>query len=269
MVKGDGTAMNSSRRHGIIVDMVRQNGRVRVDELARTLDTSRETIRRDLNHLSQRGLLTKVHGGAVRPGLNIEGDFEKRLNENVAAKRAVARAAAALFEPGDSLFIDTGSTTLFFAEQIARLGGMSVATNSVAVAASLSGGKTPSDVFLVGGAFNYDNRQTVGETACAHIESFRAHTAVLTVGAIHPEAGVMDYNNEEAQVARAMIRQARRVVVLADTSKFGCTAMFAVCDLNRVDILVCETPPQPEFAGALNAAGVRLVTPEGVQEADG
>jgi DeoR family glycerol-3-phosphate regulon repressor len=259
-----GTGMNYRKRHEIIVDLVRENGKVSVDDLAERLDASRETIRRDLVRLSERGLVKKVHGGALRPNLNpslsIEGEFDKRMNENVSAKRAVASAAVRLFEPGDTMFIDTGSTTVFFAEQLAQTRGFTVATNSAIVAATLSGSEQASRAFLLGGEFNADNRQTVGEMALAHIRSFRARTAVIAVGAIDATAGVMDFNIEEAQVARAMIEQAERVVVLADSSKFDRTAMFTVCDLAEIDILVCDAPPPEHLALAMRDAGIELVT---------
>lgn len=252
--------MNYRKRYEIIVDCVRADGRVSVEKLADRLDASRETIRRDLTRLSDRGLVKKVHGGAVRPSLNIEGQFDKRMNENVAAKRAVAAAAMSLFEPGETLFVDTGSTTVFFAEQLAQIGGFTIATNSVVIAATLAGSEKRSSVFLLGGEFNADNRQTAGEVALSHIRDLRARTAVLTVGAIHPTAGVMDFNIEEAQVAHAMVEQAERVVVLADSSKFDRTAMFAVCALSKIDVLVCDTPPPEHLAHAMKDAGVELVT---------
>lgn len=107
--------MNNRKRREIIVDLVREHGEASVEDLAERFDASRETIRRDLAQLSDRGLVKKVHGGAVRPTLNIEGEFDKRMNENVSAKRAVASAAMRMLEPGDTMFIDTGSTTVFFA----------------------------------------------------------------------------------------------------------------------------------------------------------
>jgi DeoR/GlpR family transcriptional regulator of sugar metabolism len=255
-----GTGMNFHKRHEIIVDLVRENGEVSVDELAERFDASRETIRRDLGRLSDRGFVKKVHGGAVRPSLNIEGEFDKRMNENVSAKRAVASAAVKLFNPGDTMFVDTGSTTVYFAEQLAQIGGFTVATNSAIVAATLSGSEKRSRAFLLGGEFNADNRQTVGEMALSHIRSFRAHTVVLAIGAIHATAGVMDFNIEEAQVARAMIDRAERVVVLADSSKFDRTAMFAVCELGEIDVLVCEALPSENLVRAMRDAGIELVT---------
>ncbi len=252
--------MNNRKRHEIIVDLVRENGKVSVDQLAEGLDASRETIRRDLVQLSDRGLVKRVHGGAVRPSPSIEGAFDKRMNEYVSAKRAVASAAVRMFEPGDTMFIDTGSTTVFFAEQLAQIGGFTVATNSAIVAATLAGSDKRSRAFLLGGEFNADDRQTVGEMALSHIRSFRARTAVLAVGAIHETAGVMDFNIEEAQVARAMIDQAERVVVLADSSKFDRTAMFTVCGLEEIDILVCDALPPEHLVRAMRDAGIELVT---------
>ena len=120
--------MKPGIRRERIVDLVRERERVSVDDLAALLGSSRETIRRDLTELAGRGLIRKVHGGAMMPEVPREGAFPARLSEAIREKRAVARAAAALFGAGDTLFIDTGTTTLLFAEELARRPGVLGAT---------------------------------------------------------------------------------------------------------------------------------------------
>ena len=102
-----------------ILEMVHERGRVMVDELAILLDASHETIRRDLGTLADRGAVRKFHGGAALPSIQVEGPYDRRMVENAPAKRAIARLAASLFKPGDTIFIDTGTTTAF----LARIGG--------------------------------------------------------------------------------------------------------------------------------------------------
>ena len=199
------------------------------------------------------------------PSVGFEGPFRDRMTANAAAKMRIAQAAARLFSPGETLFVDTGSTTVFFAEIISKISGLTIITNSVEIARIISLGTGGRKVFLIGGEFCGDNRETVGSLAVAQISAFRAHHAVLTIGALDTRVGAMDYNIEEAQVARAMIDQAERVTVLADSSKFDHIAAFEVCPLSRIGTLVCEETPKDGLAQSLQAAGVR-VTDTGLGE---
>ncbi|MEN8143296.1 MAG: DeoR/GlpR family DNA-binding transcription regulator, partial [Thermodesulfobacteriota bacterium] len=184
--------------------------------------------------------------------------FRDRMGDNPAAKAAVAAEAVKLIKAGETLLIDTGSTTLYFAEKLTEVPNLTVVTNSAEIARIISLAKSKSKTFLLGGEFNADNRQTVGSMAISQIRSFRAHHAVLTVGGLDLRTGVMDFCIEEAQVARAMIEQAESVTVLVDSSKFGRIASFEVCSLNRVNHLVCDQQPPVKIKEALLKAGVTV-----------
>lgn len=254
--------MKIHRRQINLVEIVRKNGRASVEELANHLGTSRETIRRDLTQLASSGKIQKIHGGATIPRVFGEGPFLQRLSENVDAKIKVARAAASLFKPGETLFIDTGSTTLFFAEEVARMAGLTVITNSTEIARTIAKANNDSRVFLLGGEYNVDNSQTVGTMVAAQIRSFRAHHTVLTIGALDKRTGAMDFNIEEAQVARAMIEQSEELTVLSDISKFDTLASFEVCPLAKINRLVSDARPPNDICETLQAAGAQIVLPE-------
>lgn len=242
------------------MDIIRTAGQASVSELATRLETSRETIRRDLSALARHRKIEKFHGGATLPTAGLEGPFRDRMTQNAAAKVRIANAAQPLFAPGETLLIDTGSTTVFFAEMIAGLKGLTVVTNSSEVATVVSRGAAGNKVFLIGGEFVGDNRETVGSLAVSQLRAFRAHHAVLTVAALDARAGAMDFNIEEAQIARTMIEQSEKVTVLADASKFDRIASFEVCDLVRIDTLVCDRAPQGALRAALDAGGVRILS---------
>ncbi len=169
----------------------------------------------------------------------------------------IARAAARLFTNGDTIFIDTGTTTLFFAEELAHFRNLSVVTNSSAIAARLSG--SGNNVFLLGGFYQADAGETIGPTTIQQIASFHASHAVLTIGAIHPKNGVMDFSLDEAQVARAMIEHADHVTVIADRSKVGRGAFGTVCTLDAIDRFVTDVRPGPAMTEALLQAGVEII----------
>lgn len=252
--------MNPAARQTEIVNIIRERNRVAVDELAKLLQISKETIRRDLTELARAGKIQKFHGGASLPMMTGEGPFRDRLSDNATAKTLIADVAVKLIAPGETILIDTGSTTLYFAEKLSEVSNLTVVTNSAEIARVISFAPSHSKTFLLGGEFNADNRQTVGSMAVSQIRSFRAHHAVLTIGALDLRTGIMDFCIEEAQIARAMIEQAESVTILADFSKMGRIASFEVCGLDRVTNLVCEQPPPPKIKAALMEAGVNIFT---------
>ncbi len=251
--------MRPADRRSRIMDFVRERGRITVDELAGLLDVSRESIRRDLNLLSTQGQIRKFHGGAELPHVDGESAYNVRMTENVRAKRKIAKRAAQLFELGDTLFIDTGTTTVFFAEDLAKVEGVSVITNSSVIANTLATAETSNRVFLIGGQQSGEGACTFGALAVEQIHVFHASDVVLAVGALDVETGLTSYLVDEAEIARAMLRQARTVTVLADTTKLGRTALFEICPLDRIDRLVIEEKPQGEFGRALRKANVEVV----------
>ncbi len=251
--------MNPSARRTKIANLIRQRDHVTVNELAEILNTSRETIRRDLTELAQAGKVQKFHGGASVPIIAGEGPFRDRMGKNAAAKMQIAAAAAKIVSPGETIFIDTGSTTLYLAEQLAEIPNLTVVTNSTKIARIVSAEPVPARTFLLGGEFHGDNRQTIGSMAIAQVQSFRAHHAILTIGALDARTGLMDYSIEEAQLARAMVEQAEALTILVDSSKFEQIASFEVCGLAKVTNLVCDTPPSDKISTALIEANVNII----------
>lgn len=255
-----------------ILDILRQTQRVSVDVLSEQLDASRETIRRDLTDLAIRGLVRKFHGGATLPEVPhveeaTEGSFQFRIGEHVEQKRAIARAAVKLFAPGDTLFVDTGSTTVVFAEELGKIAGLTVITNSVLVAQAIARGAGGSRVFLLGGEFNDEVSETLGSLVIEQIQNFHAKHVILTIGAI-TAGGILDFSMAETEVARAMIEQASEVTVLADSSKVSKAGLFQVCPLRSIDRLVIDLAPTGAIGEALADAGVEVIVPEAAAGSD-
>ena len=253
--------MKIRERHIKLVEIVRRQEKASVDELASLLDASRETIRRDLTLLSETGKILKVHGGARIPRVLGEGPFKQRLSENVDAKMKIAQCASVLFQPGETLFVDTGSTTLLFAEALANARDLTIITNSTEIARTIATNNQSIRVFLLGGEYSAGNSQTTGAMAATQVRAFRAHHAILTIGALDARSGAMDYNIDEAQMARAMIEQSESITVLADSSKLGALASFEVCALSSIDRLVTDRPPPDGILQPLEAAGVEVILP--------
>ena len=254
--------MRPAARREVILRVLEEIGEVTVEELAERFGASRETVRRDLSDLDIGGHIRKFHGGAraLKPkeASLYENEFDARMNERKAEKAAIARQAASLFAEGSVLFIDTGSTTIAFAEALARRRNMTVITNSPQIARVLAKAEMRHRVYLLGGEVAAEGRETLGAMAIAQTAFFKAEHVVLTVGAITTTA-IMDYDLRETEMARAMIAQAQSVTVLADHDKLGRPAVFEVAGLTEVTRLVTDSPPTLEMATALAAAGVDVI----------
>ena len=251
--------MRPSERQSAITDIVRQRERVSVEALASLFETSPETIRRDLAALARRGKVQKIHGGAEVPGVSTEGPFAQRMRDHVVAKRRIAGLASPLVEPGQTILVDTGSTTLFFAEELVTIDNLTVVTNSAEIARVLAEGNATHQVFLLGGSYRGDNRQTCGAMAQAQVACFNADAAFLTIGGLHEKAGAADFNAGEADIARAMIARAERAILLADGSKLGQRAPFSVCELDAIWRLVSDIPPNDRLMDALGRENDRVI----------
>lgn len=247
------------RRERMLALIHESTNKISVEELAQKLDISRETIRRDLTLLADQGIIRKIHGGAMPAQTALESPLGERRAMARVEKIAIGRAAAQLFEPGDSLMIDSGSTTTFFAEALGRIGSFTVITNSSLVAAELWNAGQRSEVYLLGGRYFGEGHETLGPVAIEQIQGLHADHAVLTIGALDPAGHFMDYNADEAYLARAMMANARHTTVLADSSKIGRHALFQVCEAKDVDRLVTDRMPDAGLASLLAGAGVEII----------
>ncbi|MEQ8354038.1 MAG: DeoR/GlpR family DNA-binding transcription regulator [Kiloniellaceae bacterium] len=258
MLKGRARSPGPRLRQERIAEAVRRQGKVSVEQLAARFKTSNETIRRDLAVLADSGKVLKFHGGAKLPQAREEGPFRERMTMNAVAKRIIAEKAARLIAPGETVLIDTGSTTLMCAEEIGKIDGLTVITNSARIAAVLAERGNHTSVFLLGGRFDGDNQETLGPTAIGEIQSFHADHALITIGALDGAAGATDFNFDEAQVAKAMLGAADNLIVVADSSKFQRRAAFTVCPLERIGALVSDRAPPGPLRAALTEAKVTL-----------
>jgi DeoR family transcriptional regulator, glycerol-3-phosphate regulon repressor len=252
--------MKPHERQPQIEAIIRREGEVSVEMLAARFDVSSETIRRDLGALAELGRVQKVHGGARRAQLIREPSHDERETTAAEAKAAIGRRLNDLVEPGETLFIDTGSTTLATAGALAQIPNLTIITNSCRLAERVARAGSDATVHLLGGRYGVDNAQTTGVAVIEQLQGFRADRAILTVAAIDPEYGAMDASLEEAQIARAMIRSARTVTVLADASKFGRHAAFAVCATEDIDLIISDGQLEKAHKDALAAKGVDLWT---------
>jgi DeoR family transcriptional regulator, glycerol-3-phosphate regulon repressor len=252
--------MTRTRWQSEILEIVGHDGAETIARIAERLAVSGETVRRHVRPLVEEGLLVRSHGGVLLAEVAREPPFARRMRERAAAKRAIARAAAALVPDGGTVMIDTGSTTAYVAAALAERRGLTVITNSIEIARPLVG-RGGHRVYIAGGEIRSDLSAVVGPEALDFLGQFRADLAILSIGAIDPDHGFMDYHLDEARVAQAMLARAARALVVADQAKFGARAAVTVCPLEGVERIVTDAPPEGAIAGLLAAAGVAVSTP--------
>ncbi|MDO5640817.1 MAG: DeoR/GlpR family DNA-binding transcription regulator [Paracoccus sp. (in: a-proteobacteria)] len=238
--------------------VIRAAGSASVDDLAARFGVSTETIRRDLACLAGTGRVQKVHGGARSARLLSEPSMAIRTATASDEKTRMGRLLADEIEPGATIFIDTGSTTLAAAPALAAIAGLTVITNSCRLAEALAHAGSDAAVHLLGGRFRADNAQTVGPSVLGQIADYQADHCVLTVAAFAPEIGAMDACHDEAQIARAMMQAARNLIVLADSSKLDRRAAFTICPTARVGLLITDDAIPPQIRADLAARGLRV-----------
>ncbi len=246
-----------SVRLGQIMGLIAQQGTLSVAELAKTLGVSEETVRRDARQLEERGDVLKLHGSLALPHHVGEAPFERRMRENAESKRSIARAALALVEDGDSLIIDTGTTTSIFAQELRSRRGLTIVTNSSDIArtlATVNGNR----VYMAGGELKADNGAAFGPPAVEFISRFRVRHSFISIAALHAIDGPMDMAFEEAELARMALSRSDSRIILSDSSKFGKTALVKVCDFSEINRLYSDEMPPPDLLTALEKAGVKL-----------
>jgi DeoR family transcriptional regulator, glycerol-3-phosphate regulon repressor len=231
--------MHQPSRHEAIMDLARDQGRVQVDALAEKLDVTPQTIRRDLADLCQSRMLARVHGGAVLPSGTVNMRYEQRRNIAAEEKSAIGRAAAALIPNSASLFVNIGTTTEAVSEALLNHQGLMVITNNINVANRLRVHPT-TEVVIAGGVVRASDGGIVGEAAVEFIRQFKVDFAIIGVSAIDDDGALLDFDFREVQVARAIIENARHVILVADSTKFERTAPVRIGHINQVDTIVTD-----------------------------
>ncbi|MEU1505095.1 DeoR/GlpR family DNA-binding transcription regulator [Kitasatospora sp. NPDC005748] len=220
--------------------MVRANGAVSLRELARVVQTSEVTVRRDVRALEAEGLLDRRHGGAVLPGgFSREPGYPQKTHLSAAEKSAIADLAAGLVEEGDAVVVGAGTTTQELARRLARVPGLTVVTNSLLVAQALAHANRV-EVVMTGGTLRGSNYALVGSGAEQSLHGLRVSKAFISGSGLTAERGLSTTNMLSASVDRALVQSAAEVIVLADHTKLGADTMFQTVPTETITRLVTD-----------------------------
>ena len=251
------SVLNEERRR-TIVDLVNHSGRARVGELAKTFGTSEITIRRDLDLLHERGLIYRTHGGAlpIHAGLESDRDLTQRELQHPREKAKIAAAAAQMVTEGQSIILDSGSTTTAIARALRGFQHLTVIINAINIAAELTGGTV--DVILTGGMLRKNSYSLVGPLA---EEAFAGSKLMFCFSALMASTRTPAFRPRtfsEAQLNRLMVSIASRVIAVCDSSKFGRSSLSSIVPISSIHGVITDKQIPKAYLRALKKAGLEI-----------
>lgn len=249
--------MNSiSVRQVKVLEQINQKGLIRVSELAEAFNVSEMTIRRDLTELETNGLIRRTHGGAVSArGRSYEPPLAIRSLKCQEIKARLGKYAAGMVAEGNSVALDVGSTIWHLAKNLTDITNITIVTPSILIA-SLFFDNASVRLILPGGIVRPGEMSMIGEFAIRNLELLYVDQLFLGVGGIEFDAGLTEYNVDDSQIKKQMIKNAKEVVLVADSSKFGRIAFTKISPLTAIHHLIADELPPPPLFHALQKAGV-------------
>jgi DeoR family transcriptional regulator, aga operon transcriptional repressor len=259
--------MTAQQRLNALLELVSDRGNVSITEIVDELNVSAATARRDLATLAEQRLVMRTHGGAAVLGTGYELPLQYKIARQAEAKTAIARATAALIEPGQTVGINGGTTTTEVARELGRSErfaanqadfGVTIVTNALNIGYELSV-RANVKIVVTGGVSRRQSYELVGPLVRNALDEFALDVVVLGVDGLSTQYGATTVHEGEAEVSRHFVSVGRRVIVVADSTKITRTTFARICPLDRIDVLVTDKPVPPSFAAALEGAGIELV----------
>jgi DeoR family fructose operon transcriptional repressor len=240
--------------------MISAKGHVRVSELAQVFGISEVTIRHDLAELEEQSLLYRVHGGAEsahRAYYTLS--LVDRMKRNEQAKRQIAVQAASLVRDGETVLMDSGTTTLMAAQELRQKKALTVVTNSLMIAREMCAAPD-SNVILLGGNLNASDLFAYGDDTYAQLQRYKADKMIMAVDGISAESGITTYYHLEAEVTRRMSERAGMVIVAADYTKIGREGFANIGAVEIADILITNAQADQRALAAIAEKNVKVMT---------
>ena len=252
-------AFLKEERIQITLDTLREQGKVTVPELSTTFGVSEITIRRDLNELAERGLVRRAHGGAVYP---IETPPEppviQRMQDNRVYKLRIAHAAAELISDEASIFLSSGSTTTYIAQELMDRKNLTVVTNSISVASELARAEDVT-VIVLGGMLRSSELSMVGHITELALKEVRLDKVIIGMRAVSLKSGLTNDYLPEIMIDRAILQMASEVILVADYTKLGKTASAFVAPIDRITRLVTNKEADPAILASIRELGIDVI----------
>jgi DeoR family glycerol-3-phosphate regulon repressor len=249
--------MTQDHLHESILTLLKARGSVTIEELVDYFKVTPQTVRRDLSYLAQRQKLRRYHGGAG-PISSIENtSYQARKIMDLKAKEKIAAHVVNMIPNGSSLFINIGTTTETIAKALLNHENLQIVTNNLNVAAIL-GAKKDFSVLIAGGEVRYRDGGVIGEATEEFINQFRMDFGIIGISGIEDDGSLLDFDFREVKVAQAIIKNSRRVLLAADSSKFGRVAMVRLGNIDQAHDVITDSIPPKSIQSILNNHDVKL-----------
>ena len=253
--------MSQEHRKNQIVQMVASMGFVSISELVELFKVTPQTIRKDLNELAKDGKLTRHHGGAGIGSSTVNTNYSTRVNHGHTDKETIAQLLANDIPDGSSLFVNIGTSTEAVARALSKKRDLRVLTNNLHVASIFSENKN-STIIIAGGEVRQEDGGIIGGATVDLIRQFQMDYAIIGVSGISSEGTLLDFDYREVRVTQAIIQNSRKVLLCADHSKFGRSAMVRLGTLDDIDDLYTNKKPSGPYCRLLEEANVGVHYPE-------
>jgi DeoR family glycerol-3-phosphate regulon repressor len=244
-------------RHDLILSLLESRGFVSIGSLAKSFEVSEQTVRRDLNDLERRGLLTRYHGGAGLPPVAGDVDYSKRKRRHAKEKQRIAALVAAQIPEGATIFIDIGTTMEAVAEALLNHRRLTVVTNHLTVATILNR-RRDFQVILAGGVLKHNDQATTGEATREFLEKFRVGYGIFGIGGVSEDGDLLDFDFRDIGVSAMAMKISRKRLVALDHSKFASDAIVRVAHLRDVDMIFTDATPPIRLAHMMRDESVQL-----------
>lgn len=232
--------MSTDSRKNKILELLEKKGSVKVAELSRLFNISEVSVRNYLADMEKKGLLSRIHGGAVssyKPYYSM--NLSQRLETNQTAKKSIAEAVAKLISDNDTIMLNSGTTTLLVFRALNSSYHLNIVTNSIAIA--LEAADNPNfNVILAGGSLNTKYQFTYGQDAVRQLKNYYADKLILSVDGINTDTGFTTFYDKEADIDRTMMEQSDFCIIAADSSKFEKTAFARISAAEDADIIITD-----------------------------
>ncbi|WP_249383872.1 DeoR family transcriptional regulator [Chitinivorax sp. B] len=248
-------------RHERIVQLVRQNGYMSIEVLAKELDVTPQTIRRDINMLAESGVLKRYHGGAGNGSSVQNEEYAMRKVWNQSEKERIAKLVAEQIPDNASLIMNIGTTVETVARALLDHKSLRVITNNLNVA-SIFGNRQDFEVIIAGGVVRPRDGGIIGEATIDFVRQFKVDYAVIGISGIDEDGTLLDFDYREVRVAQAIVEHARQIFLVADHGKFGRNAMVRMGHVSQVTALFTDLRPSDRLVQELENAGTALYIAE-------
>ena len=250
-----------NERQEYILNQLKQVGNVQVDDIASSFDVTTQTIRRDLSDLCDRGLAARIHGGARRLVTTSTVDYEDRRKLEVGAKNGIAQRASELISDHCSVAINIGTTTEQVATTLKYHKDLTVITNNINVVHILRTARMKS-LIIVGGEVRPSDGAIIGSDAMEAFRNYKVDFAVIGASSLDMDGSILDFDQREVAVSRAILANARTRILVCDRSKFDVSAPHRICNVDMLDFIVTDSHPPPEFKAAVKNGKTTLIVTE-------